>query len=198
MQLTIKAHFNKMTKDSKKELCQFYIKGDDEKRQELNILCREIVELNIDGIDPLTAEFVKKSQDSKKTVLDFVIKGGTSTDHSSEFYSIAGSDVELTISESQMSIEEFKSDAVSVEDADEDQSGLEFNVNPDGTAELKPADPMANVTDISSKRPKGKTEKLEAARIKAEFEATMANEGVTFDGEEEIEYNPESEDDLPM
>lgn len=119
MIVSVKAHFNKQTKDSKKELVQFYVKGEDEKRPELNTLCREIVELSIEGIDPLTAEFVKKSQDAKKTVLDFVVKGDTSADHSYEFYRLAGADVELTISESNVSMDEFRASQKG-EDADEE------------------------------------------------------------------------------
>jgi hypothetical protein len=107
MQVTVKAHFNKQTKDSKKELVQFYVKGEDEQKPELNELCREIVELKIADIDPLTAEFVKKTQDSKKTVIEFVVKGDTSAEHSYEFYRLAGSDVDLTISESSVSREDF-------------------------------------------------------------------------------------------
>ena len=49
--LTIKARFNKQTKDSKKELVQFYVKGDDEKRPELNELTRSVVILKIDGVE---------------------------------------------------------------------------------------------------------------------------------------------------
>lgn len=128
MQVQIKAHFNKQTKDSKKELIQFYVKGADETKPELNELCREIVELKIGNIDPLIAEFVKKTQDSKKTVIEFVVKGDTSASHSFEFYRLAGSDVDLTITESQMSIEEFR----------ESHEGIEYSVNGDGTVDADP------------------------------------------------------------
>lgn len=109
MQVTIKANFNKQTKDSKKELVQFYVKGSDENKPELETLCREVVELQIEGVEAtLTAEFSKKTKDSKKTVLEFIVKGDTSAAQSFEFYRMAGSDVDLTITESQMSIEEFR------------------------------------------------------------------------------------------
>ncbi|MFD1955976.1 hypothetical protein ACFSL6_17810 [Paenibacillus thailandensis] len=130
MQITIKAHFNKQTKDSKKELVQFYVKGEDEMRPELNTLCREVVELQIGGVDPLTAEFVKKSQDAKKTVLDFIVNGGASNRHSYEFYRLAGTDVELTITESQMSIDEFR------ERQEEYREGKRGTINPDGTVDV--------------------------------------------------------------
>lgn len=108
MQVQIKAHFNKQTRDSKKELVQFYVKGDDEHLPELNMMCREVVELRIGELEPLTAEFVKKSQDSKKTVLDFVVNSGASNRHSFEYYHLAGTDIELMITESQMDIDEFR------------------------------------------------------------------------------------------
>lgn len=130
MQIQIKAHFNKQTKDSKKELVQFYVKGEDEHLPELNAMCREVVELRIGLLDTLTAEFVKKTQDSKKTVLEFVVKGGTSAAHSYEFYRLAGSDVELTITESQMSIDEFR------EQQEEYREGLRGRINDDGTVDL--------------------------------------------------------------
>jgi hypothetical protein len=79
MQLTVKANFNKQTKDSKKELIQFYVKGEDEKKPEISQLTREVVELEIEGVDQkLTCEFNKTTKDSKKTVLEFIVKGDTS------------------------------------------------------------------------------------------------------------------------
>ncbi|MGG4035865.1 hypothetical protein ABEV74_19425 [Paenibacillus cisolokensis] len=126
MQVKIKAHFNKQTKDSKKELLQFYVKGEDERRPELNTLCREVVELEIEGVDArLTAEFKKNSKDSKKTVLDFEVKGDSSAAQTFEFYKMAGADVDLTITESQMSIEEFR------EAQEEYREGIRGTINPD-------------------------------------------------------------------
>lgn len=127
MSITIKANFNKQGKDSKKELMQFYVKGSDENRPELNDLCREVVELKIDGVNTvITSEFAKMSKDSKKTVLDFVVKGDTSAAQTFEFYKRAGTDVELTITESQMSIEEFH----------EAHEGISGRINHDGTVEV--------------------------------------------------------------
>ncbi|MBT2735153.1 hypothetical protein [Bacillus sp. ISL-7] len=131
MQVTVKANFNKQTKDSKKELIQFYVKGDDEKKQEINQMTREVVELEIEGVDQkLTCEFHKTTKDSKKTVLEFIVKGDTSSDQSFDFYRKAGSDVTLHITESQMSIDEFYDDM--------QHEGVEYKINPDGTAEVKP------------------------------------------------------------
>jgi hypothetical protein len=129
MQLTVKAHFNKQTKDSKKELIQFYVKGEDEKKPEINQLTREVVELEIEGIEQkLTCEFNKKTTDSKKTVLDFIVKGDTSAAHTFNFYKMAGTDVTLKIVESQMSIDDFQ-------EAHED---VAYKVDKDGTAQVSP------------------------------------------------------------
>ncbi|PLR93210.1 hypothetical protein [Bacillus sp. T33-2] len=129
MQLTVKAHFNKQTKDSKKELIQFYVKGDDEKKPEISQLTREVVELQIEGVDQkLTCEFNKTTKDSKKTVLEFIVKGDTSAEQSFKFYKMAGSDVTLHIVESQMSIEEFN----------DPHTGVEYKVDKDGTASVSP------------------------------------------------------------
>jgi hypothetical protein len=51
MKIQIAAHFNKQTKDSKKELVQFRVKGYDEKKPELNAMTRSVVVLNIDGVE---------------------------------------------------------------------------------------------------------------------------------------------------
>jgi hypothetical protein len=134
MKVTVKANFNKQTKDSKKELIQFYVKGDDENKQELNQLCREVVELEIQGVEQkLTCEFTKSSKDGKKTVLDFVVKGGTSSDKSFEFYRKAGSDVTLIIVESQMSIEDF-------------HEGIEYSV--DGQGNVDVSDDQVSFDDL--------------------------------------------------
>jgi translation elongation factor EF-G len=124
MQVTVKANFNKQSKDSKKELIQFYVKGADENKQEINQLCREVVELEIEGVgQKLICEFSKSSKDANKTVLDFIVKGDTSADKSFEFYRKAGSDVTLNIVESQMSIDEF-------------HDGLEYSIDKNGNVEV--------------------------------------------------------------
>ncbi|MDY7993328.1 hypothetical protein UY286_21780 [Paenibacillus polymyxa] len=136
MNVTIKAHFNKQTKDSKKELVQFYVKGDDEHRPELNQLTREVVVLSIKGLEDveLTAEFKKSSKDSKKTILDFEVKGDSSAAQTFEFYKLAGSDVELTITESQMDIDEFR------EQQAEYREGVKGTIAQDGTVTVNRED----------------------------------------------------------
>lgn len=137
MAVTVKANFNKQTKDSKKELVQFYVKGDDEHKPELNALTREVVILKITDLEgvELTAEFKKSVKDSKKTVLEFEVKGDSSAAQTFEFYKMAGSDVELTITQSQMSIDEFR------EAQEEYREGIRGKINPDGTVEVEEKDP---------------------------------------------------------
>ncbi|OMC99131.1 hypothetical protein MKX34_26450 [Paenibacillus sp. FSL R5-0636] len=142
MKIQIAAHFNKQTKDSKKELVQFHVKGDDEKKPELNAMTRSVVVLSIDGVEQsLTTEFSKSTKDAKKTVLEFIVKGDTSSENSYEFYRKAGSDVVLEIAESQMSIEEFRGDD-DEEDREEPREGVRGKVNPDGTIELEDKDQL--------------------------------------------------------
>jgi hypothetical protein len=133
MSITIKANFNKQLKDSKKEAIQFYVKGDDENKQELNELTRSVVILSIEGVEQtLTAEFKRSLKDAKKTVLDFEVKGDASAAKSFEFYKKAGSDVVLTITESDESIEEFE------EHQKQYREGLKGKINADGTASIDP------------------------------------------------------------
>ncbi|MDM5208431.1 MULTISPECIES: hypothetical protein [Cytobacillus] len=138
MQVTIQAHFNKQTKDSKKELVQFHVKGEGEKKQELNQLTREVVELGIEGVEQkLTCEFSKTTKDSKKTTLEFIVKGDTSAEQSFNFYKCAGSDVTLSIIESQMSMDEFYED---------EHEGVEYKIEKDGTASVAPN--QMNMDDV--------------------------------------------------
>lgn len=139
MQVTVKANFNKQTKDSKKELVQFYVKGEDEKKQELNQLTREVVELEIEGVDQkLTCEFSKTTKDNKKTTLEFIVKGDTSAEQSFNFYKRAGSDVTLKIVESQMSIDEFY----------EEHEDVEYQVDQGGNVNVSPG--QMSLDDVES------------------------------------------------
>ncbi|RUT48547.1 hypothetical protein EJP82_00970 [Paenibacillus anaericanus] len=132
MSITIKAEFNKQTKDSKKESVQFYVKGEDEHKQELNEMTRSVVILSIEGVEnKLSAEFKKSSKDAKKTVLDFEVKGDASAEKSFEFYKKAGHDVVLTITESEESIEEFE------EHQKKYREGLKGNIEHDGTVNFE-------------------------------------------------------------
>lgn len=145
MQIQIKAHFNKQTKDSKKEQVQFYVTGDDEKRPELNQLTREVVILQIDGLNgvELTAEFKKCSKDSKKTVLEFEVKGDSSAAQTFEFYKMAGSDVLLSITESQMDIDEFR------EQQEQYREGVRGKINQDGTVDVVDDENQLTIDEVA-------------------------------------------------
>lgn len=148
MNITVKAHFNKQTKDSKKELVQFYVKGEDERRPELNQMTREVVELTISTLEgvKLTAEFKKSAKDSKKTVLEFEVKGDSSAAQTFEFYKLAGSDVDLTITESQMDIEDFQ------EQQKQHREGKRGTINQDGTVDVA-KDPNQAQMDLEGEKP---------------------------------------------
>lgn len=130
MMITIKAQFNKQTKDSKKESIQFYVNGEDEKRPELSILTREVVILSLEEVPgvELKAAFEKSSKDGKKTTLDFIVKGDSSAAQTFEFYKMAGASVILTIAAAQMSMDEFKQVTFKEveEEVDENQAAAEF------------------------------------------------------------------------
>src|SRR5690554_4084790 len=188
MTIQIKANFNKQSKDSKKELIQFYVKGEDENKPDLNRLCREVVEIQIEGIEQkLTAEFNKASKDSKKTVLDFIVKGGTSSDQSYQFYQRAGSDVNLLITESQMSIDEFY---------DDEHEGIEYSVDGNGNVEVDenqlslddlPVIPEADEepqNDIEKAKNKRKTKAEKEAEANAAAQAMIGDDEDSLLGEE--------------
>jgi len=160
MSITIKALFNKQTRDSKKESMTFWVKGEDEDREELRALSRSVVTLELDGVDGVSveAEFKKLNRDDKKTVLEFEVKGGTSEESSSAFYSRSGTDVTLTITKTGQSLEEFR------EHQKKYREGLRGKINPDGTVEVEDPnqakldfgeedDPMAGVDSESDDLP---------------------------------------------
>lgn len=123
MEIQLNVHFNKMTRDSKKELLQFYVTGSIDNETQLNALVGEVVELQLHDLEALTAEFKKNSKDAKRTVLEFVVNPGKSNKHSFEYFSFTGQAVKLSLTQSDMDIEEFR-------------EGLKVTVNQDGTVEV--------------------------------------------------------------
>ncbi|MCM3632871.1 hypothetical protein [Paenibacillus camelliae] len=123
MEIKLSTHFNKMTRDSKKELLQFYVTGSIDNEVELNGLVGEVVEISVQGLESLTAEFKKNSKDAKRTVLEFVVNPGKSNKHSFEYFSFTGQAVALSITQSDMDIEEFR-------------EGLKGKIHADGTVEV--------------------------------------------------------------
>lgn len=125
MEIKLSTHFNKMTRDSKKELLQFHVTGAAEENKALHDLCREIVEISVNGLQPLTAEYAKNNKGAKNTTLEFIINPGKSNDHSSLYFKHARNDVELIIVKSKVTLEQFR-------------EGLKGKINPDGTVEVDP------------------------------------------------------------
>lgn len=138
-QITIKAKFNKMTKDSKKEELTFWVTGDDERKPEINQMTREMVILSLEDNPEveIKCEFKKSSKEAKKTVLSFEVKGDSSADKTYEFYKESGSDVVLTIKEAQMSIEDVR----------EEHEGIEYQTDGNGIVSRPDADPNQQTID---------------------------------------------------
>lgn len=132
MKTELNVFFKMQQKDDKKEILKFEIKGnEDGDTNELYELAGSIVVFNIEGCaaGETTAEFMNIQRDSKKTTMKFAIKGD-SEQKAQELYKYAGRNVKMFVQPSQMSIEEFYGD-------DEDE-GLEYSVNGDGTVEVDP------------------------------------------------------------
>ncbi|UOQ85679.1 hypothetical protein [Gracilibacillus salinarum] len=118
--------FKKIQKDDKKEVLEFHVQGDElEHSDELVNMAGNIAVIGVENseVDDLPAEFKSIQRDSKKTVLKFNVKGD-SQGKVLKLYEYAGRSVVLLLEPSQMSIEEFE----------EAHEGLEYKVNPDGTA----------------------------------------------------------------
>ncbi|MEK5173212.1 hypothetical protein NST63_08465 [Heyndrickxia sp. FSL W8-0496] len=146
MQVKVKAHFNKQTKDSKKELVQFHVKGEDEKKPELNKLTREVVILEMEGVEQkLRCEFNKSTKDSKKTVLEFIVKGDASAENTFNFYKKAGSDVTLNIIEAQMSADDFPEENT--------HEGMKYNVDKSGNVSVP--DGQMSIDDVPEENNNG-------------------------------------------
>lgn len=123
--------FKKMQKDDKKEVLEFHVVGGTlPHTAELNEMTGNMVVLNVPQSKAGTfpAEFNKLQRDSKKAVLQFKVKGD-SEEKSAKLYGYAGSNVELEMEPSQMSIDEYY---------EGDHEGVEYTVSSDGTAEVKP------------------------------------------------------------
>jgi hypothetical protein len=168
----VNIEFTEMKKN-KKESLKFTLKGSDENAvgKQLYDMAGSIVHMGIKGctVGKFPAEFVDIKKSAKGVVANFLLKGDLSDEKSGQIYAFSGgNNVELTLEESQMSIEDFHDEETEWEDieGDEKQAGLEVKVKLDGTAEVvaKNEDPMANLLKDT----------------------------------EEIQDKPNSEDDLPM
>lgn len=170
----VNIEFTEMKKN-KKESLKFTLKGSDENAvgKKLYDMAGSIVHMQIKGcaVGKFPAEFVDIKKSAKGVVANFLLKGDLSDEKSGQIYAYSGgNNVELTLEESQMSIEDFHDDETEWEEHEPEEEGLEYQVNEDGTAELKPADPPAGVTDIATKR---------APRVTKEDKAAKAAEAET-------------------
>ena len=123
--------FKKMQKDDKKEVLEFHVVGSTlPHTAEINEMAGNMVILNVtqSGAGSFPAEFAKFQRDSKKTVLQFKVKGD-SEEKSTKLYMHAGSNVELLMKPSQMSIDDYY---------ESEHEGVEYKVEKDGTAAVVP------------------------------------------------------------
>ncbi|WP_242694655.1 hypothetical protein [Pseudogracilibacillus auburnensis] len=141
--------FKKMQKDDKKEVLEFHILGDEiPYKSELISMAGAIAIINIEDIK-LSAEFKSIQRDSKKVVLKFEAKGD-SEDEIIKLYPKAGFNVKLFLKPSQMSIDEFYEG--------EQDPGLEYNVNNDGTVEVSQGQMDMNDIPVGEDEPESETE----------------------------------------
>ncbi|MFD1335785.1 hypothetical protein ACFQ4N_09515 [Oceanobacillus iheyensis] len=110
MTIQLNVLFKKMQKDDKKEVLEFHVQGDElPSSQELVDLAGNIaiIEVTNSEAGKLNAEFKAIQRDSKKTTLKFNIKGDKDN-QVIKLYPYAGSNVDLTLEASQLTIEEFE------------------------------------------------------------------------------------------
>lgn len=186
MRVQTSIEFTEMKKN-KKESLKFTLKGDDSKGigKQLYDMAGSIVHLNIKdcAIGAFPAEFVDIKKSAKGVVANFLLKGDLTDAQAGSIYSHSNKNVELTVEESQMTIEDFR-------DGDEDREGVRGNVNPDGTIDLDNEeddeqvtidevmqgvdDAPSNVTSLTGKQTK--KQKEEAAKLAQQAQDVAVNE----------------------
>jgi hypothetical protein len=194
--VTTNIEFTEMKKN-KKESLKFTLKGDDANGtgKQLYDMAGSIVHMEIKGcaVGKFPAEFVDIKKSAKGVVANFLLKGDLSDEKSGLIYAYSGGrNVELSLEETQMSIEDFH---------DDEHDGIEYTVNLDGTINAdkdqlnmeevaagseagasqeteepgEPKDPAGdNVSDLGRARAKRVTKaekEAEAARLAAEAAA---------------------------
>lgn len=123
--------FKKMQKDDKKEVLMFHVLSDElPHADELLKMPGTIALLTVEDsdIESLGAEFVSIQRDNKKTVLKFNVKSDAK-ETVGKLYPFAGSNINLTLQQSQLSIDEF------FEGVDE---GIEYSIEQDGSIYVDP------------------------------------------------------------
>lgn len=114
--------FKKMQKDDKKEVLMFHVMSDElPHADELLKMPGTIAVLKIEEENGVGAEFVSIQRDNKKTVLKFNVKRDAKD--VSKLYKYAGSNVDLELQPSQMSIDEFYEESEEEEKEEEATDG---------------------------------------------------------------------------
>ncbi|WP_424766258.1 hypothetical protein [Paenibacillus sp. sgz302251] len=127
MKIQVKAKIFKAVKDSKKEMLQFHITGDEKHNHDFRPFTGEVTEIFVEGCThKLTTEFKKTVGDVNKLVIEFEIRGDATMKQTGEYYALVGREVDLTIASAQMSLEEFRKPAKREGKEDEDQQEAEF------------------------------------------------------------------------
>lgn len=131
MAIELNVLFKALTKDDKKEVLKFEIKGeeDNEAEAELFDLSGSIIVFSLAAggdsvVKDMNAEFLSMQRDSKKTALKFAVNGDP--EKAQSLYRVAGRNVYLSVAPSQMSIDDFR----------EPREGVEYTVGADGTAQV--------------------------------------------------------------
>ncbi|WP_049869578.1 hypothetical protein [Paenibacillus sp. D9] len=145
MAIELNVLFKALTKDDKKEVLKFEIKGEEDNQAEADLfdLSGSIVVFSLkaggdDVVQNMNAEFVSMQRDSKKTVLKFAVNGDP--DKAQALYRVAGRNVYLSVAPSQMSIDDFR----------EPREGVEYKVGPDGTAELQKDKNQLTIDEVAA------------------------------------------------
>lgn len=127
MSIELNVLFKKVQKDDKKEVLLFHVQGSELPfANELLQMPGKIAIIDVKESEAgeIGAEFVSIQRDDKKTVLKFHIKGGTNN-KIELLYGYAGTNVNILLKPSQMTIEEF-------------YEGSEYTVGNDGMVEVAP------------------------------------------------------------
>lgn len=141
MRVQTNIEFTEMKKN-KKESLKFTLKDDGSNGigKQLYDMAGNIVNLQIKGceVGSFPAEFVDIKKSAKGVVVNFLLKGDLNDEQSGQIYAHSGGGfVELTVEESQMSIDEF-------------HDGVEYSVNPDGTVDTEKDENQMDMDEVAA------------------------------------------------
>lgn len=109
--------FKLMQKDDKKDVLKFELMGENKgAKSKLIDLAGEVIIFSIEGCDAgeVTAEFKDLTSNDKKTTVKLLLKGD-SEDKATKLYPFAGKNVALTITGSQMTLEQYREGGLTYE-----------------------------------------------------------------------------------